>query len=533
VTARHRYIVAGFHRSGTSMVAQALGRCGVDLGPVLIPALASNATGHFEDWDVVELHDAILQDAGSDWLHVGALPTVRPRFVAAMRALAADRDARGPAWGFKDPRVCLFLDTWRSILPDVLVLGVLRHWAPCLDSLRDRGGIAIALAPGDARISLVFWTEPTRALESWLVHTRALLGHAKRHPSRVRLLMQDAATDPAALRAILATVPGLAPPDAAALGVERGLADRATRVPDWIPPALRASLDALWAECVAAVSAPQVKLAQAPAGEAMPVAAIETQTDAAAVPIAALAREADAAIARRDLDRADQLARACIGREPGVGEHHVRLGTCRLHQRRLDEAEIYILRGIALGPTKPHFWAQLASVCQFGGRLDESRQHLARAIEQDPAHPWFRIQSSHLEQRAGRFADSVAAAQEALALDPPNVVAHLRLIDALVRAGQFDEAMAAATAAKARFPDDEEVARRETRALWIVGRAAEARAQEHARMEANLAALAAGDPADDPRSRVTDPVQRADLAARIEKAVRRSGGRLPQGGDAP
>jgi predicted Zn-dependent protease len=224
-------------------------------------------------------------------------------------------------------------------------------------------------------------------------------------------------------------------------------------------------------------------------------------------------------MARDQKSAAERLARECVAHSPWVGEHHVRLGTCRLHQGRLDDAETFILRGIALGPAKPYFWAQLASVCQHAGRDEEARQHLAKAMELDPAHPWFRIQSSQLEQTAGRFDDSVGAARTAVELDPAIVVAHLRLIDALIRAGQFTDAEAALAAAKSRFPQDDEVARRGTRVLWIAGRADEARAQERSRMTANMAALAAGPARDDPRNRVADPDQRADLETRIERAL--------------
>jgi len=540
VTSRHHhhYVIAGFHRSGTSMVAKALQRCGVALGPVLIPPLASNPTGHFEDWDMVELHESILQDAGSNWLHAGPLPPVGERHLAAMRALAADRDARYPAWGFKDPRVCLFLDAWRVVLPDAYVLGVVRHWTRCLDSLRDRAALEIALAPAQSRAQIPLWTQPTRALESWLVHTRAILDHARRHPARTRVITQDTAMNPGALHAILMTVPGLAPPLPSALGIEPAFGDRDAEPPSWVPPALRAALDALWSDCIAATRVPAAALAvsrpelvtvaprpdedsavQPAAAGAVARNADSRGAEGDGAAVDALARQADACIARRDLDEGERLARQCVARSPWVGEHHVRLGVCRMHRGRLDEAEVYILRGIALGPAKPHFWAQLASLCQRAGRVEEAQRHIARAIEQDPAHPWFRIVASQLEQRLGRFDASVAAARTAVDLDGANVVAHLRLFDALVRAGRVAEAADAAAAARARFPHDDEVARREARTLWIEGRIAEAQAMERVQMAANLAALAAGPARDDPRNRVTDPAQRADLERRIERAL--------------
>ncbi len=55
-------IIAGMHRSGTSLLAAALGAAGVDLARGLMAAAdGNNEKGFFENLDFVELHEKILQ----------------------------------------------------------------------------------------------------------------------------------------------------------------------------------------------------------------------------------------------------------------------------------------------------------------------------------------------------------------------------------------------------------------------------------------------------------------------------------------
>ena len=53
-------IVAGMHRSGTSVIAQWLQRCGLCLGENLLGPAIGNNEGHFEDTDFVFLHDILI-----------------------------------------------------------------------------------------------------------------------------------------------------------------------------------------------------------------------------------------------------------------------------------------------------------------------------------------------------------------------------------------------------------------------------------------------------------------------------------------
>jgi hypothetical protein len=121
-------IVAGFHRSGTSLVCQLLHRAGLFLGYDLLEAAFSNPHGHFEDREVVDLHRQILADNGRTWLiSEPFLPTITEAHWQRLKRVAERRDAEHNLWGFKDPRVCLFMMLWKHLLPNAKVLLVYRY----------------------------------------------------------------------------------------------------------------------------------------------------------------------------------------------------------------------------------------------------------------------------------------------------------------------------------------------------------------------------------------------------------------------
>jgi len=140
--------VAGMHRSGTSMVARLLNRCGVSLGPEseLLPAAPDNPEGFWENRRFLAVNEVILTKLGGTW----ARP---PRFVpgwettAAVapllthaRALGAVLDREGGAWGWKDPVNSLTIPFWRRAIPDIAVVVCVRHPRDVAASLRARHG---------------------------------------------------------------------------------------------------------------------------------------------------------------------------------------------------------------------------------------------------------------------------------------------------------------------------------------------------------------------------------------------------------
>ena len=67
-----------------------------------------------------------------------------------------------------------------------------RHFASCLNSLKRRQAGSLLVRPSSDSKSTRFWTEPQTALESWLVHNRAILNCLKDNPDRCVLVSQEA-----------------------------------------------------------------------------------------------------------------------------------------------------------------------------------------------------------------------------------------------------------------------------------------------------------------------------------------------------
>jgi hypothetical protein len=179
-------IVAGFHRSGTSSVTQLLHAAGLFVGDDLIGAMPTNPYGHFEDRDVVRIHNRILLENGLDWqVAEEFLPTIsRPRWQAIERHVARRR-VEHRLWGFKDPRVCLFLPAWKHVMPDSKILVTFRSLADCASSLARRHASELFAVSGPQEVHRRFFTVPDLAARMWLLHNRALVDFARQHPEDV------------------------------------------------------------------------------------------------------------------------------------------------------------------------------------------------------------------------------------------------------------------------------------------------------------------------------------------------------------
>jgi GT2 family glycosyltransferase len=196
-------VIAGMHRSGTSLVASYLALLGVHMGDRLLPADSRNPRGYFEDADFVELHGRILRDctaageAGHQdwgWTQSGRLDRAPlARYAGEARSLVARRAGTPGVWGWKDPRTTLLLDFWDEIL-QARALYILPYRFPweVADSMQRLGAD-------------VFLRNPEWAYPIWTFYNRHLLDFHRRHPDRSVLvsanaLLRDSARFPALLR---------------------------------------------------------------------------------------------------------------------------------------------------------------------------------------------------------------------------------------------------------------------------------------------------------------------------------------------
>ena len=184
-------VVAGMHRSGTSLVASVAAAAGVDMGERLLPADPANPLGYFEDLSFLALHQRILADCTPaddgghrDWGWTEGERLDRERFSSyreAARALAliASHGSMDRPWGWKDPRTTLALDFWDELLEDAQYLFVYRYPWDVADSMQRLG-------------AEVFLRHPEYAHRIWAFYNRHLLDFHRRHRERSLLVSVNA-----------------------------------------------------------------------------------------------------------------------------------------------------------------------------------------------------------------------------------------------------------------------------------------------------------------------------------------------------
>ena len=189
--------IAGAHRSGTSMLTRLLHRSGLDLGPEnnLMPAAADNPDGFWENLSFVRLNDEILNAIGAAWdLPPWQKETFKGASLQPMRAkaqLLIESFQDKPVWGWKDPRNSLTLPFWRSLLPGLKTIIMIRNPLEVAYSMHQRNGTSYALG-----------------LRLWEIYNRRLL--AETHPdNRVIVRYQTFFEEPEAELQKAATFAGL------------------------------------------------------------------------------------------------------------------------------------------------------------------------------------------------------------------------------------------------------------------------------------------------------------------------------------
>lgn len=133
-------IIAGMHRSGTSLVTQWLYKCGLNIGEDLMVANSGNEQGYFEDNDFVGLHETLLTLEGLP--HTGLtdqpLPPIPPERLPIISRLLNYKSQLSSQWGWKDPRTCLFLPVYRQLAPQAKYIVVYRDYRLSVHSLIQR-----------------------------------------------------------------------------------------------------------------------------------------------------------------------------------------------------------------------------------------------------------------------------------------------------------------------------------------------------------------------------------------------------------
>jgi len=177
-------IIAGMHRSGTSLMASWLQACGLALdNGRSIPPYPDNPRGFFEDADFVRLHEISIRrryrlSAGWKAAPRGSL-TFSASETELAQALIQARVSKRASWGWKDPRATLFLEQWRCLLPQARMVLV---WRPC-----DQVVFSLLRRWWRSRTRR-HYLDPFWAIRLWQAHNRLACEFAERHPDEVLVL---------------------------------------------------------------------------------------------------------------------------------------------------------------------------------------------------------------------------------------------------------------------------------------------------------------------------------------------------------
>ncbi|MEN0053432.1 MAG: sulfotransferase [Mucilaginibacter sp.] len=133
-------IIAGMHRSGTSLISQWLFKCGLQLGEKQLGPDNGNSDGHFEDVEFLKMHEEVLANnnlpvSGLTDEHIDNFSIYEKE---KLKTIIKIKQQLYDQWGWKDPRTCLFLDVYQELLPDACYLIILRDYQSVVSSLLRR-----------------------------------------------------------------------------------------------------------------------------------------------------------------------------------------------------------------------------------------------------------------------------------------------------------------------------------------------------------------------------------------------------------
>lgn len=130
-------VIAGMHRSGTSLISQWLYQCGLNLGETLLGSGIGNTEGHFEDTDFLRFHEDTLEANNSSRCGFinASIPELSTYQREKLKGIIGFKSAINTEWGWKEPRTCLFLDHYREIIPDAYYLVIVRDFNATVTSL--------------------------------------------------------------------------------------------------------------------------------------------------------------------------------------------------------------------------------------------------------------------------------------------------------------------------------------------------------------------------------------------------------------
>ncbi|MDH7911511.1 hypothetical protein [Winogradskyella sp. SYSU M77433] len=196
-------IIAGMHRSGTSLSGNLLQQSGLFIGEDLLSHGFDNKKGHFEDLEILKIHETDLKEKGLDTRGIkgdikGNLDFEKSTENKINSFLK--KRSNQTFWGWKEPRTTLYLQAWKEKLPNVKCIAIFRHYDEVENSLIRRYKHKLKKGVGMSKIirlkHLLFYPlllilKKREAYRAWSVYNNNILDFKKRYPDDVVIFELD------------------------------------------------------------------------------------------------------------------------------------------------------------------------------------------------------------------------------------------------------------------------------------------------------------------------------------------------------
>lgn len=186
---RRPIIVLGMHRSGTSLVAELVGRWGAFGSDDFLPADYRNPQGYWEYAPLVHFNRRLLAKVRSqsfvppsdqDEETLGVLASTGSWRNEGLQLIAAMETSTASAWYWKDPRLAITLTFWQKLWSEPVYVIVVREPLDTALSLKKRDGLPL-----------------TAGILLWQRYMSAILQRTEMHSRRIFVQYERLLSEPA------------------------------------------------------------------------------------------------------------------------------------------------------------------------------------------------------------------------------------------------------------------------------------------------------------------------------------------------
>lgn len=193
-------MIAGMHRSGTSLTANLLKQSGLFIGNNLMSAGFDNKKGHFEDLEFLNIHESDLSSKGLDTRGLSSIPSYSLEFDSTTIEhvnLAIKTRSNKAQWGWKEPRTTLYLEAWKQHITDIKCIAVYRNFDEVTSSIIRRYNhklrLGVGLSPTRRLLHRIafpinYFIKKREAYKAWYIYNSHILAFKKKYPEDIIVL---------------------------------------------------------------------------------------------------------------------------------------------------------------------------------------------------------------------------------------------------------------------------------------------------------------------------------------------------------